>query len=164
GQRRDRARLLGNTEVALPLEPQHLELHDASYVERELRRQQLHRDDRVHPAGHDGDRDGGPDEPEADGAHAHDEALTLRGIRAALDNVRGVTTDQLAAAADAVALLQQAVDAAARHLASVATVDGKLSVAKLDEHQVVAYDLAHAAAATEASRVMSAYGERGEIE
>jgi (2S)-methylsuccinyl-CoA dehydrogenase len=75
-----------------------------------------------------------------------------------------VTTDQLQAAADAVALLQQAVDSAARHLASVATVDGKLSVAKLDEHQVIAYDLAHAAAATEASRVMCAYGERGELE
>jgi (2S)-methylsuccinyl-CoA dehydrogenase len=72
--------------------------------------------------------------------------------------------DQLAAAARAVELAGAAVDRAARHLASVSTVDGKLSVAKLDEHQVVAYDLAHAAAAVEASRVMCAYGRLGEIE
>jgi len=72
--------------------------------------------------------------------------------------------DQLAAAARAVELAGTAVDRAARHLASVSTVDGKLSVAKLDEHQVVAYDLAHAAAAVEASRVMCAYAGHGEIE
>src|SRR5439155_26281678 len=58
----------------------------------------------------------------------------------------------------------RAADAPPRHLASVATVDGKLSVARLDEHQVIAYDLAHAAAATEASRVMCTYGEQGDIE
>ena len=39
-----------------------------------------------------------------------------------------------------------------------------ISVAKLDEHQVLAYDLAHAAAAVEGSRVMCAYGEHGEVE
>jgi (2S)-methylsuccinyl-CoA dehydrogenase len=56
------------------------------------------------------------------------------------------------------------VRAAARHLAQASAIDGKVSVAKLDEHQVVAYDLAHAAAAVEASRVMCAYGDRGEME
>ncbi len=72
--------------------------------------------------------------------------------------------DQLAAAARAVEVAGVAVDGAARHLASATTLDGKVSVAKLDEHQVVAYDLAHAAAAVEASRVMCVYGEHGEIE
>src|SRR4029079_8286656 len=66
--------------------------------------------------------------------------------------------------ANAVDLLAQTVDTAARNLAAASTADGKLSVAKLDEHQVVAYDIAHAAAAVEASRVMCAYGERGEME
>ncbi len=72
--------------------------------------------------------------------------------------------DQLRAATEASELLQGAVDAAAKHLASLSTVDGKISVAKLDEHQVLAYDVAHAAAAAEASRVMCSYGERGEVE
>ncbi len=72
--------------------------------------------------------------------------------------------DQLAAAAGAVELASTAVDRAARHLAGASMVDGKLSVAKLDDHQVVAYDLAHAAAAVEASRVMCTYGEHGEVE
>ena len=34
----------------------------------------------------------------------------------------------------------------------------------LDEHQALAYDLAHAAAAVEGSKVMCAYGEHGEVE
>ncbi len=72
--------------------------------------------------------------------------------------------DQLRAAADAVDLVARAVDTAAHNLAAASSADGKLSVAKLDEHQVVAYDLAHAAAAVEASRVMCAYGEKGEME
>jgi (2S)-methylsuccinyl-CoA dehydrogenase len=72
--------------------------------------------------------------------------------------------DQLAAATRAVELAAVAVDGAARHLASATTVDGKVSVAELDQHQVVAYDLAHAAAAVEASRVMCVYAEHGEIE
>ena len=72
--------------------------------------------------------------------------------------------DPLRAAVDATELAGAAVDAAARHLASLVTVDGKASVAKVDEHQVVAYDLAHAAAAVEASRVMCTYGEHGDVE
>jgi (2S)-methylsuccinyl-CoA dehydrogenase len=73
-------------------------------------------------------------------------------------------TEALRAASDAVDLLAAAVGTAVGHLASAASVDGKLSVSRLDEHQVVAYDLAHASAAVEASRVMCAYGERGEME
>jgi (2S)-methylsuccinyl-CoA dehydrogenase len=72
--------------------------------------------------------------------------------------------DQLAAARDAVELASSAVHAGARHIAQASVTDGKLSVAKLDEHQVVAYDLAHGAAAVEASRVMCEYGEHGEME
>src|SRR5262252_246094 len=64
----------------------------------------------------------------------------------------------------AVELAATAVETATGHLASLSTVDDKLSVSALDEHQVLAYDLAHAAAAVEASRVMCAYGEHGEIE
>jgi (2S)-methylsuccinyl-CoA dehydrogenase len=71
---------------------------------------------------------------------------------------------ELDAAAQAVDLLSAAVDTAARRLASLSTADDKISVAKLDEHQVLAYDLAHAAAAVEASRVMCAYGEKGDME
>ncbi len=37
-------------------------------------------------------------------------------------------------------------------------------MAKLDEHQVLGYDLAHAASAVEAARVMLAYAEHGEVE
>ncbi len=71
---------------------------------------------------------------------------------------------ELDAAAQAVDLLSTAVDTAARRLASLSTADGKLSVAKLDEHQVLAYDVAHASAAVEASRVMCAYGAKGDME
>jgi (2S)-methylsuccinyl-CoA dehydrogenase len=72
--------------------------------------------------------------------------------------------DQLAAARDAVKLASAAIGSAARRLGEKCVVDGKTSMAKLDEHQVVAYDLAHAAAAVEASRVICEYGERGEME
>jgi (2S)-methylsuccinyl-CoA dehydrogenase len=65
------------------------------------------------------------------------------------------------AATDAVGAL---VDQAVHNLAVQVVVDGKADVDKLDEHQVVAYDLAHAAAGIEASKVMCAYGEHGELE
>jgi (2S)-methylsuccinyl-CoA dehydrogenase len=64
----------------------------------------------------------------------------------------------------AVELAATAVETATGHLASLSTVDDELSVSALDEHQVLAYDLAHAAAAVEASRVMCTYGEHGEVE
>jgi (2S)-methylsuccinyl-CoA dehydrogenase len=73
-------------------------------------------------------------------------------------------TDQLADAAAAVDCAADVVDAATSHLARAATVDGRISVAKLDEHQVLAYDLAHTASAVEAARVMLAYAEYGEVE
>jgi (2S)-methylsuccinyl-CoA dehydrogenase len=75
-----------------------------------------------------------------------------------------MSTDQDQAAVAAVDLLASVVDAAVANLAQASLVDGKLSVAKLDEHQVVAYDLAHAAAAVEAGRVMCAYAEHGDVE
>jgi len=73
-------------------------------------------------------------------------------------------TDDLRAAAAAVDIARSVVDTAARSLADRAGEGGKISVPKLDQHQAVAYDLAHAAAAVEGSRVMCAYGEHGEVE
>src|SRR6185295_6899446 len=73
-------------------------------------------------------------------------------------------TDQLPAAAGAVDCAADVVAAATSHLAREATVDGRISVALLDDHQVLAYDLAHAASAVEAARVMLEYAEHGEVE
>jgi (2S)-methylsuccinyl-CoA dehydrogenase len=73
-------------------------------------------------------------------------------------------TDELRAASAAVDLAGAVVNTAARRLAELSSDGGKLSVAALDQHQVVAYDLAHAAAAVEGSRVMARYGEHGEVE
>jgi len=73
-------------------------------------------------------------------------------------------TDQLPAAAAAVDCAADVVGAATSHLARAATVDGRISVARLDEHQVLGYDLAHAASAVEAARVMLTYAEHGEVE
>jgi (2S)-methylsuccinyl-CoA dehydrogenase len=72
--------------------------------------------------------------------------------------------DELRAASAAVDLARSVIDSAARGLAQASSDNGKVSVARLDEHQVVAYDLAHAAAAVEGSRVMCQYGEHGEVE
>jgi (2S)-methylsuccinyl-CoA dehydrogenase len=73
-------------------------------------------------------------------------------------------TDQLAAARAAVDVAAVVVIAATRHLADAATVDGRISVSKLDEQQVLAYDLAHAASAVEGSKVMLDYATQGELE
>jgi (2S)-methylsuccinyl-CoA dehydrogenase len=73
-------------------------------------------------------------------------------------------TDTHAAAGAAIDAAGALVDAAARHLAEQASDDGRISVSKLDRHQVVAYDLAHAAAAVAGSRVMLAYAEHGDLE
>ena len=72
--------------------------------------------------------------------------------------------DQLAAAAAAVDRATEIVDTATRRLAHASSDDGRISVEKLDAHQVLAYDLAHAASALEGCRVMLTYGEHGEIE
>src|SRR3954447_3904751 len=63
----------------------------------------------------------------------------------------------LDAAATAVSAAKDVVDACARHLAAA----GKGAV---DTHQVVAYDLAHAAAAVENARAFLDYGSLGELE
>jgi (2S)-methylsuccinyl-CoA dehydrogenase len=73
-------------------------------------------------------------------------------------------TDSLQEAVAAVEAAAAVVDRAARKLADASVVDGRLSVAKLDEHQVLAYELAHAAAAVQAGRVMCDYATNGEIE
>jgi (2S)-methylsuccinyl-CoA dehydrogenase len=72
--------------------------------------------------------------------------------------------DQRSAADAAIDAAASVVDRAVAVLAEKAAVDGKVSVAELDRHQVVAYDLAHAASGVEASRVMADYGEHGEFE
>jgi len=73
-------------------------------------------------------------------------------------------SDELRAASAAVDLAAPVVDTAVRRLAEVSSENGQLSVAALDRHQAIAYDLAHAAAAVEGSRVMCGYGEHGEVE
>ncbi|MEP6624762.1 MAG: acyl-CoA dehydrogenase family protein [Acidimicrobiia bacterium] len=73
-------------------------------------------------------------------------------------------TDTHAAASAAVEAAGALVDAAARHLAEEAADGGRISVSKLDRHQVVAYDLAHAAAAVAGSRVMLEYAQHGDLE
>jgi (2S)-methylsuccinyl-CoA dehydrogenase len=72
--------------------------------------------------------------------------------------------DHVAAAGAAVDCAAEVVDGATVVLARASSHDGRLSVAKLDSHQVLAYDLAHAASAIEGCRVMLRYGEHGELE
>jgi (2S)-methylsuccinyl-CoA dehydrogenase len=72
--------------------------------------------------------------------------------------------DQLKAAAAAVDDAAAIVATASSHLATHAADDGRISVDRLDEHQVLAYDLAHAASAVEGCKVLLEYGERGEYE
>jgi (2S)-methylsuccinyl-CoA dehydrogenase len=73
-------------------------------------------------------------------------------------------SDQLTAAAAAVERAAEVVEMATVTLAEASADDGRLSVGKLDRHQIVAYDLAHAASAVEGCRVMLAYAEHGELE
>src|SRR6476620_11042707 len=73
-------------------------------------------------------------------------------------------SDELRAASAAVELAGSVVNTAVERLAERSSEGGKVSVAALDQHQVIAYDLAHAAAAIEGSRVMCGYGEHGEVE
>src|SRR6266516_5999536 len=73
-------------------------------------------------------------------------------------------TVRLEAAAAAVDAAAELTAAAAEHLARGAAEDGRISVAKLDRHQVLAYDLAHAASGLEGCRVMLDYGAHGELE
>ncbi len=73
-------------------------------------------------------------------------------------------TVRLEAAAEAVSAAAGLTASAAEHLARDSAEDGRISVAKLDRHQVLAYDLAHAASALEGCRVMLDYGGHGELE
>ena len=72
--------------------------------------------------------------------------------------------DALDAARSAVGDAAAVVESACCHLARAAEDGGRISVTKLDEHQVLAYDLAHAASAVEGCRVMLEYGAHGELE
>lgn len=73
-------------------------------------------------------------------------------------------TDSLSAASKAVADAVAVIEAATTHLARQSEANGKISVAQLDQHQVLAYDLAHATSALEGCRVMLDYAEKGEYE
>jgi (2S)-methylsuccinyl-CoA dehydrogenase len=74
-----------------------------------------------------------------------------------LSVVNDMADRYLDSARTAVAAAASVVDAGARHLRS----QGPTAV---DEHQVVAYDLAHAAAAADAARVFLDYGRQGGTE
>jgi len=73
-------------------------------------------------------------------------------------------TDQLTAASSAIEAASSIVATATEHFAKAAADGERISVSKLDEHQVVAYDLAHTAAGVEGARVMLDYGAHGEVE
>ncbi len=73
-------------------------------------------------------------------------------------------SDSLSQARNAVEAAAGVVDVAARRLADLCVADGKISVTKLDQHQVLAYDLAHAAASVEAGRAMLDYATKGDLE
>jgi (2S)-methylsuccinyl-CoA dehydrogenase len=75
-----------------------------------------------------------------------------------------VNTPDLNAAAEAVAVAREVCRKAAAHLAELSSEDGRISVTKLDRHQVLAYDLAHATAGVEGAAVMVDYGAHGGLE
>jgi (2S)-methylsuccinyl-CoA dehydrogenase len=70
----------------------------------------------------------------------------------------------LEAARAAVDVAATVVERSCAELAARSADDGRISVARLDEHQVFAYDLAHAASSVAGSRVMLEYGAHGEYE
>jgi (2S)-methylsuccinyl-CoA dehydrogenase len=71
---------------------------------------------------------------------------------------------QLEQARSLVQATRTAVTAATSSLAGQCAVDGRISVARIDEHQSVAYDLASIAAAVTAAEHLVAWGEKGELE
>jgi (2S)-methylsuccinyl-CoA dehydrogenase len=73
-------------------------------------------------------------------------------------------THEWDAAAAAVDCATDVVTTATAKLASSATVDDRIAVAQLDEHQMLGYDLAHAASALEGAKVMLSYAEHGDTE
>src|SRR5262249_23583850 len=70
----------------------------------------------------------------------------------------------LAAAGAAIDTASAVVVAGTKTLADASRDGERVSVDRLHEHQVLAYDLAHAAAAVEGSRVMLEYAQHGETE
>ena len=79
-------------------------------------------------------------------------------------SLTAMSDDQLFAARAAVDTAEAAVTGAVSRLAAQ-PVEGEWKSATLvDAHQVVAYDIAHAAAAVEGARVMCDYGQHGEVE
>ncbi len=70
----------------------------------------------------------------------------------------------LEAAQNAVDVASRVVDSAVNHLSRLCADGARISVAKLDEHQIFAYDLAHAASAITGCRSMLRYGEHGDVE
>ncbi len=70
----------------------------------------------------------------------------------------------LLAARQAVDAATPIIERAAQRLATLAEDGGRISVDKLDQHQVLAYELAHGAAAVEGSKVMLGYAEHGSVE
>jgi (2S)-methylsuccinyl-CoA dehydrogenase len=75
-----------------------------------------------------------------------------------------VNTPDLDAAAHAVTVARGVCRKAAAHLAELSAENGRISVAKLDRHQVLAYDLAHVTAGVEGAAVMCEYGQHGGLE
>jgi (2S)-methylsuccinyl-CoA dehydrogenase len=73
-------------------------------------------------------------------------------------------SEPLLAAAAAVDDAASVVDGAWQRLAHAAGADGRITGPALDDHQVLAYELAHAASAVEAARAILEYGEHGEYE
>lgn len=73
-------------------------------------------------------------------------------------------TDERSAASAAVDTAAGIVEQAARRLAELSADGGRISVSELDRHQVLAYDLAHAASAVAGCRVMLAYAAHGPFE
>jgi (2S)-methylsuccinyl-CoA dehydrogenase len=75
-----------------------------------------------------------------------------------------VNTPDLNAASEATAVAREVCRKAAAHLAEVSSEEGRISVAKLDRHQLLAYDLAHATAGIEGAAVMCDYGNHGGLQ
>src|SRR5262249_35444851 len=73
-------------------------------------------------------------------------------------------TGQLEAASSAVDAAARVIGSSGESLARAPEGGGRIPAPKPDRHQVLAYDLAHAASALEGCRVMLDYGGHGELE
>jgi (2S)-methylsuccinyl-CoA dehydrogenase len=73
----------------------------------------------------------------------------------AIGTLSTMTTPDLSAAKTVIEVAQQVIDRATRTLAAAGSPE---------DHQVIAYELAHAAATVEAGRAMLLYGDKGDLE